>query len=85
MNWELHLRKRPKKNISRFPKQDQLYVTIALREISSNPYGGDIAKLEGEKNAWRRRVGAYRIFYELISEEKVISVFRVERRTSSTY
>ena len=85
MNWELRLRKRAKKNILRFPRRDQLHVTIALREISSNPYTGDIVKLEGEKNSWRRRVGAYRIFYELNSQEKVISIFRVERRGSKTY
>ena len=66
MNWELRLRKRTKKNILRFPRRDQLYVMIALREISSNPYAGDIVKLEGEENSWRRRVGAYRIFYEFI-------------------
>ncbi|PIQ07418.1 MAG: hypothetical protein COW72_00415 [Candidatus Nealsonbacteria bacterium CG18_big_fil_WC_8_21_14_2_50_37_10] len=42
-------------------------------------------KMRGEKNVWRRRVGAYRIFYELIQKEKVIHVFWVERRTSKTY
>jgi len=41
--------------------------------------------MKGEENVWRRRVGAYRIFYELISKEKTINVFRVERRTSKTY
>ena len=85
MNWELRLRKRTKKNILCFPRRDQLYVTIVLREIASNPYAGDIVKLEGEKNSWRRRMGAYRIFYELIPKDKAISVFRIERRGSKTY
>jgi mRNA-degrading endonuclease RelE of RelBE toxin-antitoxin system len=41
--------------------------------------------MKGEENVWRRRAGAYRIFYELIPKTKIIYVFRVERRTSKTY
>jgi mRNA-degrading endonuclease RelE of RelBE toxin-antitoxin system len=26
------------------------------------PFAGDVLKLEGEDNLWRRRVGSYRIF-----------------------
>lgn len=85
MNWELRLKKRVKKEILRFPPRDQKQIRAILREMSWNPYAGDIVKLYGEKNGWCRRVGAYRIFYELILEEKVVYVFRIERRTSSTY
>ena len=41
--------------------------------------------MSGEDNVWRKRVGAYRIRYELIKEEKIIYVFQIERRTSKTY
>jgi len=50
-----------------------------------NPFLGDIEKIKGEENIWRRRVGAYRIFCEIVSQDRIIYVFRVERRTSSTY
>lgn len=40
---------------------------------------------EAEENSWRRRVGNYRIFYKIYIATKVILVFRIERRTSSTY
>jgi mRNA-degrading endonuclease RelE of RelBE toxin-antitoxin system len=53
--------------------------------LSRNPYGGDIAKLGGEEDVWRRRVGAYRVFYEVNQKKRVIYIFRVERRTSKTY
>ena len=85
MNWELHLRKRIKKHLLRFPQKDRIYITAGLKELSTNPYSGDIEKILGEENVWRRRIGAYRIFYEIISQEKVIRVFRIERRTSKTY
>jgi len=85
MNWELHLRKRVKKHLLRFPKKDQTYIINGLKELAINPYSGDIEKILGEENVWRRRIGAYRVFYEIISQEKVIRVFRIERRTSKTY
>ena len=85
MNWELHLRNRAKKSLSRFPKKDQIYIAIGLRELVTNPYSGDFKKILGEENSWCRRIGAYRIFYEIIPQEKTIFVFRIERRTSKTY
>lgn len=83
MNWVLHARKRVKKDIQRLPKKDQLRVDDILRELELNPYSGDIINLDN--NVWRRRIGAYRIFYEILSQEKVIYIFRIERRTSKTY
>jgi mRNA interferase RelE/StbE len=85
MNWELHLRNSAKKRLLRFPKEDQIYIAIGLRELATDPYLGDIKKMKGEENSWRRRIGAYRIFYEMIHQEKIIYVFSIERRTSKTY
>jgi len=45
MNWELHLRNRAKKSLSRFPKKDQIYIAIGLRELVTNPYSGDFKTL----------------------------------------
>ena len=46
---------------------------------------GDIEKMKGEINNWRKRIGNYRIFYEIIPKDKTIYVFHVERRASNTY
>ena len=56
-----------------------------INELATNPFVGDIQKMKGEENIWRKRVGSYRVRYEIIKEEKVVHVFRVERRTSKTY
>ena len=31
-----------------------------------------LRKMKGEENAWRRRIGAYRIFYEICAKEKIV-------------
>lgn len=86
IDWKLKIREKIWKDIAKFPEKDRKrIIEIIEKEIILNPYFGDIEKMKGEGNSWRRRVGAYRIFYEIYSFEKVIYVFRVERRTSKTY
>lgn len=85
-NWKLKIRERIWKDIARFPiKYRERIVKVIAKDLPLNPYSGDIEKMEGEKNSWRRRVGAYRIFYEIYPREKTVYVYRVERRTSKTY
>lgn len=84
-NWLLRIRKEIYNALDKFPEKDRVRLIKVVEELSSDPYFGDIEKMKGEENIWRRRVGAYRIFYEIRLSEKVIYVFRVERRTSKTY
>jgi mRNA interferase RelE/StbE len=85
INWQLKIRDKTHKTLSRFPKKDQERLTVAIEGLPTNPFIRDIEKMRGEENIWRRRIGAYRIFYEINLQEKVIYVFRIERRTSKTY
>lgn len=85
MNWDLIVAKRAQKELVRFPQKDQERITDAIDELKNDPFAGDIQKIKGEERVWRRRVGNYRIFYEVLLEMRTIFVFRVERRTSTTY
>jgi mRNA-degrading endonuclease RelE of RelBE toxin-antitoxin system len=38
--------------------------------MAIDPFAGDILKLQGEGNRWRRRVGNYRIFFSIDSSER---------------
>jgi len=67
------------------PRKDQIRIIGALDLLAVNPFSGDIQKIKNEQNSWRRRTGAYRIFYEIFQKSKIIAVYRVERRTSNTY
>ena len=57
----------------------------AIKNFKSNPFAGDIERIEGEKNIWRRRIGAYRILYEVFLKERVVLIADIRRRTSSTF
>lgn len=85
MSWELRTNKKLAKTLKSFPKKDRIRIYEVISLIAIDPYQGDIQKMEGEKNCWRRRAGSYRIFYEIFLKERIILVFKIKRRTSNTY
>jgi mRNA-degrading endonuclease RelE of RelBE toxin-antitoxin system len=53
--------------------------------MAEDPFAGDVLKLEGKGNRWRRRVGNYRIFFTVRAAAKTVEVSALVRRTSTTY
>ena len=84
-NWVLQVDSVIYKFLKKIPRHNAKRLLAVVKELSADPFSGDIKKMSGEDNVWRKRVGAYRIRYELIKEEKIIYVFQIERRTSKTY
>lgn len=85
VNWELQVDPGIYKTLKRIPLGEAQKILEVLSQLAQNPYFGDLQKIKGEKNVWRRRVGSYRIFFEIYPKEKVVYVFHLERRTTSTY
>lgn len=71
-SWDLEIDPYFFKELKRIPKDYAEQILHGVRDLCNNPFAGDIQKMKGEKNTWRRRVGAFRVFH-------------VERRTSKTY
>lgn len=57
-------------------------VLSSFRQIAQNPYENtlDIAKLKGEKNKYRLRLGKYRFLYEIIEEQILIYAYKASSR-----
>jgi mRNA-degrading endonuclease RelE of RelBE toxin-antitoxin system len=53
--------------------------------MQDDPFQGDLKRLKEMSTAWRRRVGNYRIIYDLYFEERRIVISAILRRTSTTY
>jgi len=84
-SWELEVKSRVYRTLKKFPADERRRILGVIENLPNDPYFGDIEKMEDQDNSWRHRIGAYRIFYEVLVPEKIILVFRIERRTSSTY
>ena len=74
-NWDLQIDPSVFKELNKIPKNYTKTILEVIKLLPFNPYFGDIQKMKGEKNTWRRRVGAYRIFYKVKISEKIILVF----------
>jgi mRNA interferase RelE/StbE len=85
MAWNLHITGPAQKEFQKLPARDQARVKDALLTMQRDPFSGDIKRLKGQAAAWRRRVGNYRIVYDLHVEEQQIVVAGILRRTSTTY
>jgi mRNA interferase RelE/StbE len=85
MKWEIVVANRAKKELLKIPQKNAERILQAIQKLENNPFAGDIKRMEGEDNVWRKRVGSYRIFYELMDEARMIRIFKIDRRTSSTY
>ena len=85
MNWELRIDGIVKKQLDRIPKKQNRRLFGIIQELAANPCAGDIEKMEGTDDLWRRRIGSYRIKYEVNVIEKRIHVISVQRRASNTY
>jgi mRNA-degrading endonuclease RelE of RelBE toxin-antitoxin system len=51
----------------------------------ADPFQGDLKLLKGQQRVFRRRIGAWRIFFFRVPNVKRIVVSAIERRTSTTY
>ena len=85
MNWRVVLGSRAEKQLRRIPEKDIRRVTEALTRLSTDPFQGDMVKLEGQGNVWRLRVGSYRVIGEFYVKERLFFVYEITRRTSATY
>jgi mRNA-degrading endonuclease RelE of RelBE toxin-antitoxin system len=53
--------------------------------MEQNPFTGDIQRLENQPTAFRRRVGDWRIFFDVYPEQRLVEVTDIVRRTTTTY
>ncbi len=57
----------------------------AIGSLADNPRPHRVRVIEGTERAYRIRVGAYRVVYEIYDKEKLVLILHVSRRTEATY
>jgi len=53
--------------------------------METNPRAGNIVALTDQPAAFRRRVGNWRLFFDVVPKLLLVEVRAIERRTSTTY
>lgn len=83
MSFEVNIKEKSLKFISSLQKRDRERLKEAILVLKEDPVpikSLDIAKIKGEKNTYRIRKGKLRIVYEVIWEQKLILIHRVNFR-----
>jgi len=85
MKWGLAITSRAKRQLRRLSAPELNDVNHEFSEMCYDPFKGDVKFLRGLDGALRRRIGDWRVLYELDQEHKVIVITAVKRRGSNTY
>ena len=83
--WRVEPRKSATRQVERLARPDRARIAAAINAMADDPFAGDVVRLKGEGGLFRRRVGDYRIFFEVDRAERLVIVHEVVRRTSTTY
>lgn len=85
MTWRLVLARRVAKSLRALPLPDHRRIVEALEAMQTDPLAGDVQALTGYPVGFRRRVGNYRILFDLDAAERIVLIHDVVRRLSTTY
>jgi mRNA-degrading endonuclease RelE of RelBE toxin-antitoxin system len=81
--WRVVVESRANRSVRRFPATDRERIARAVAQLTHGPLLGDVRKLDG--NAYRLRVGSYRVCMTIDFAQQAVTVTDVLRRTSTTY
>jgi mRNA interferase RelE/StbE len=79
IKFEVELHPRAKKELRSLDSKTYLAVKGALLEMEIDPFEGDQRKLQGS-NLYRRRVGRYRIVFDVDTAVHLVFVHRIRHR-----
>ncbi len=85
MKYNLIFSPKSLKQIKKLSKPLKLRIKTACEQIELNPFHRSIIKIQGYDNIRRKRVGKYRILYEIDDNLKEILVIKIEKRDDQTY
>ena len=78
-NYRLVIRRSAGKEIEAIPPKDRRRVVTKIQALASNPRPAGCEKLSGEEK-YRLRQGDYRILYEIVDRELIVTVVKVGNR-----
>ncbi len=80
MAYEVKFSKKATKAYKKLPGDIRLRIDKKLNYLKDTPRGKDTKKLAGHDNAYRTRVGSYRIVYEIADDKLLVWILDVGSR-----
>ena len=83
MKHEVRLSKRALRELESLDFAVRNRITSKLDELAENPFPRGTVKLQGRDGTFRVRVGDYRVLYEVLGNERMILVDKVDHRSGA--
>jgi len=81
LSYSLLIEKTAQKELSKIPHPDRKKIITAIKGLENNPHPAGSKKLSG-REAWRMRIGNYRVIYEINDEKLIVLIVKVGHRQS---
>ncbi len=83
--FEIRVGNKPEKFLKNLQADYRETIKTRLQELKTNFFPRGALPLSGKPRCYRIRVGPFRIQYQVLEQEKVILVYKIERRDETTY
>jgi len=80
MKFHVELGSKAFQALSKLDKINKTRVIKKVKSLEETPFPVGYIKIEGEENVYRLRSGEMRILYKLLKSEKVVIIFKIEKR-----
>ena len=80
MSYRVELTAAAARQVRKLPRPARERVMEAIGTLQTDPRPTGAKKLVDEQTAWRIRVGDYRVIYDVLDGELVVTVVRAARR-----
>ena len=78
--YRIELKPSAAKSLARLPVDLQKRIVRAVEILAGDPRPHGVAKMAGDDNLWRVRVGDFRIVYEIHDDMLLVMVLRIGHR-----
>lgn len=85
MPWTVIITRTAVKQLGKLPARERARLVAILSDMERNPQDGDIKQLTNYGVRYRRRVGVYRILFNINVDALWVEIVAVERRGDDTY
>ena len=79
MTYTVEILRSAQKRLAKIDGQDRSRIIVAIRALANDPRPVGSKKLSG-RSAWRIRIGAYRVIYEIRDSQLLVLVVAVGHR-----
>ena len=86
MTWVCSLTRTAERELARLPRAMQQRIAVAIDEMEDDPFWGDVRPLQGQwQGYYRKRVGRYRMIFEVDTENRSVVIVTIRIRSDRTY